>query len=485
MGKGSYPGLSVSPDLKKNLFSPVIATGKGLTLFMDGRKCDLKNGSKVVGTSIRGDDGFYRMMFKPRESEANLTTSMSVWHQRLAHTDVKVIKKMIEEGSVEGIGKFQGEDKGFCEPCVLAKQSRKPFYSTGKTRVDEPGKLIHMDLCEVLSTKSLNGSKYFLLAKDGYSNYRLVRFLKTKEETLEKIKDIIIQVKHETGNKVKSVRTDNGTEFVNKPVMDYFREKEIFMENSTAYCPQQNGFAERENRTVVEAAKGLLFNKNLPKKLWAEGVNTACYLLNRVSSKALGFVTPFERWTGKKPCVKHIRIFGTETYALIPSVHRKKLDEKSKKMILVGFDDSKKGYRLWNQETDKVSVHHDVIFNEEDGAGSGSTEGFLTSDDDDDDEGTKEIIKPVEDASSSRKDQSESDNEYEESLEDEPEKLKRTRTRGAKYKNLPKSSITKRFQRHKDVETSHVTSVCHLMMTEPSSFDEAVTGLEAKQWRRN
>ena len=155
-------------------------------------------------------------------------------------------------------------------------------------------------------------------------------------------------------------------------------------------------------------------------------------------------------------------------------------------MILVGFDDNKKGYRLWDQEQDKVSVHHDVVFNEEEEPGSGSTEGFLTSDDDDDDKETGVIIEPVEDSSnrsSSRKDLSESDNEYEESLENQQEKPKRTWKRGAKYKNLPKSSVTTRAQRQKDVETSHVTSICHLMMTEPSSFDEAVTGLEAKQWR--
>ncbi|OMO54668.1 Zinc finger, CCHC-type [Corchorus capsularis] len=133
---------------------------------------------------------------------------------------------------------------------------------------------------------------------------------------------------------------------------------------TVAYTPQQNGVSERKNRTVLEMARCLLFEKGLPKKLWAKAVNTAVYILNRLTAKAMQQTTPFEAWYGFRPSVKHLKVFGCICYSHVPSVRRDKLDKRSEMGVLVGYSESAKGYRIYNPVTNKVIVSRDVKFDE-------------------------------------------------------------------------------------------------------------------------
>lgn len=110
------------------------------------------------------------------------------------------------------------------------------------------------------------------------------------------------------------------------------------------YTPEQNGVAERKNRTVVEMARSLLLAKGLSNGFWAEAVATSVYLLNLSSTKAVMNRTPFEAWHGTKPSVSHLRVFGCITYALVNSQVRQKLDEKSEKCIFIGYCTRSKAY---------------------------------------------------------------------------------------------------------------------------------------------
>ena len=108
------------------------------------------------------------------------------------------------------------------------------------------------------------------------------------------------------------------------------------------------------NRTLMEKARSMLSGTGLGQEFWAEAVETACYLVNRSPSSALEDKTPHEVWTGKKPSLSDLRIFGCDAYVHVPKEKRTKLDNKSERCIFIGYKDGLKGYKLWNLETRKV-----------------------------------------------------------------------------------------------------------------------------------
>ena len=133
-------------------------------------------------------------------------------------------------------------------------------------------------------------------------------------------------------------------------------------ETSVPRCPEQNGTAERLNRTLLESVKALLADSGLEKKFWAEALNTANYLRNRSATSSLGIFTPFEVYKGFKPNVGHLRRFGCTAYVHIRKEKRDKLDGKSLKCIFFGYSETSKGYRFYNIETDKVFIERTAIF---------------------------------------------------------------------------------------------------------------------------
>lgn len=137
-------------------------------------------------------------------------------------------------------------------------------------------------------------------------------------------------------------------------------------QKTNSYTPEQNGLSERMNQTLVERAKCMLFNANLSKKFWGEAINTAAYLRNRTVCSGLGNKTPIEIWSGKKPDISHLRVFGSTAMVHVPKKKRQKRDKKSIKTILVGYSDVTKGYRLYNPSVSDVIVSRDIVVIEED-----------------------------------------------------------------------------------------------------------------------
>ncbi|GKC11203.1 retrovirus-related pol polyprotein from transposon TNT 1-94 [Tanacetum coccineum] len=156
----------------------------------------------------------------------------------------------------------------------------------------------------------LNHKTYCLVITDDFSRFSWVFFLRTKDETSAILKDFIRQIENQLNQKVKTIRSDNGTEFKNKEVIEFCGIKGIKREYSNARTPQQNGVAERKNRTLIEAARTMLADSFLPNTFWAEAVSTACYVLNRVLVTKPHNKTPYELLTGKIPIISYIRPFG-------------------------------------------------------------------------------------------------------------------------------------------------------------------------------
>lgn len=188
--------------------------------------------------------------------------------------------------------------------------------------------------------------------------------LSSKDESFEAFKKFRALVEKNSKNTIKVFRTDRGGEFSSKQFMTYCENEGITRHFTAPYSPQQNGVVERRNRTIVAMARSFLKEKQLPSNLWGEAARHFVYVLNRLPTRALSEKTPYEVWTGNKPNLSHIRVFGCITHMKQPSVHLGKLDDRSKVTIYLGRESGTKASRLYDPETRKITVSRDVIFEE-------------------------------------------------------------------------------------------------------------------------
>jgi len=182
----------------------------------------------------------------------------------------------------------------------------------------------------------------------------------------------------QSGYKIKVLRTDEGTEFAGE-MGELLKNAGIEHEVTAAYTSKSNGVAERANRTIMDMVRPMLHASGLPLSLWGEAAHTACYLKNRMLTRGLPGITPYEAFTGRKPKVAHLRIFGSACHVHVPPKLRKKLDVRSRKGYLVGFcsDGEYPMYRVWIPQTDRVILARDAIINENEMYGGNGVDSSL------------------------------------------------------------------------------------------------------------
>lgn len=310
------------------------------------------------------------MLFKveppTKMEEANVTaTNLRMWHERLGHIGKRAIRELAKKGLVKGVSMSDKVDF-FCEACQLGKAHRLPFKECVEKVSTKPGEKIHTDVCGPMSVESLGGARYFLTFKDDATGFRHVYFIKHKSDVFDRFKEFAQLIKNKFEKSIKVLRSDNGREFCNAKMDEYLAANGIKKENTAPYTPEQNGKAERDNRTIVESARTMLHSKNLPTFLWAEPINTAVYVLNRSASSGK-IATPYELWVGKKPSLEYLRIFGSEAYVHVPKEFRRKLDVRAKLRVFVGYQDDSANYRVYDADTKKISVSRNVTFHEKTG----------------------------------------------------------------------------------------------------------------------
>ena len=166
----------------------------------------------------------------------------------------------------------------------------------------------------------------------------------------------------QTGRRIKCFRTDNGGEYKSDPFAKICEDEGILRHFTVRSTPQQNGVAERMNRTLLEKVRCMLSNAGLGREFWAEAVTYASHLINRLPSTAIGGKSPLEKWSGN-PAKDYdsLHVFGCIAYY---HVKESKLDPRAKKALFLGITSGIKGYRLWCPETKKIIFSRDVIFDE-------------------------------------------------------------------------------------------------------------------------
>lgn len=265
-----------------------------------------------------------------------------------------------------------GKSTDFCTDCAVGKFPRRSMKKkTVKIPSTERLAIIHSDLVGPLPN-SLGGSKYLLTFTDDYSRKVFVYLLKRKSEVYQKVLNFVQMVETQTGNKLKILQCDNGGEYINNKLIDFFTSKGIILKRTAPYTPEQNGIAERINRTIFDRVRCMLSHAKLDKSFWGEAALTAVYLINKHPTSALNGQIPDELWFNKKVSLNHLRVFGCEAYAHIPKQKRKsKLDPRSKKCILVGYDSFDRSYRLYDfNDPKRVTISSSVTFNENSFPGS-------------------------------------------------------------------------------------------------------------------
>ncbi|GJX03251.1 retrovirus-related pol polyprotein from transposon TNT 1-94 [Tanacetum coccineum] len=287
-----------------------------------------------------------------------------LWHRRLNHLNFGTINDLARKDLVRGLPRLKFEKDHLCSACQLGKSKKFSHKPKSENTNMEVLHTLHMDLCGPMRVQSIKGKKYILVIVDDYSRFTWVKFLRSKDETPEFVINFLKQIQVGLNKTVRYIRTDNGTEFVNQVMSEYYEGVGIFHQKSVPRTPQQNGVVERRNRTLVEAARTMMIFSKAPMFLWAEAVATACYTQNRSLIHTRHNKTPYELVHDKKPDLTFLRVFGALCYPTNDSEDLGKFQAKADIGIFVGYAPSRKGYRIYNKRTRRLMETIHVTFDE-------------------------------------------------------------------------------------------------------------------------
>ncbi|KAI3735349.1 hypothetical protein L6452_14844 [Arctium lappa] len=296
-------------------------------------------------------------------SKASVDES-SLWHRRMCHMNFKTMNKLVKNNLVRGLPSKVFSCDDHCVACLKGKQHKTSHKTKELNTISSCLQLLHMDLFGPTNVMSIGKKSYCLVIVDDYSRFTWVYFLRTKDETSGLIKSFILRIENQTNQKVKIIRSDNGTEFKNLDLNNFCEEKGIERQYSAPRTPQQNGVAERRNRTLIEAARSLLADSKLPITFWAEAVNTACYVQNRVLVVKPKNKTPYELLNKRKPFIGFFKPFGCPCTILNTKSHLGKFDSKADDAFLVGYSSQSKAYRVFNSSSRIIEESDNVKCNE-------------------------------------------------------------------------------------------------------------------------
>jgi hypothetical protein len=351
--------------LEKNLVSISCLEDKGnIIAFMDGKVLSWHKNSSIEDARVIGshEGNMYRLLEQNEEALVHDKVNPNeLWHRRYAHINYQALpflRKM-----VEGIPELKSTHEGICKGCALGKNIKKPF-SIRNNRSKEILDLIHLDVCGLMPVISLGGSLYYVTFIDDYLRKMWLYLLKSKDEVFSKFQEFKAEIENLTNKKIKTLRTYNGGEYTSNEFVAFCKSAWIRRELIFPHNPQQNSVVERKNRSIKEMVKALLNDQGLSMFLWGEAAMTEIYVQNRSPHRILKDMTPEEAFSGKKPNMENLRIFGCPVYSHIPKDKRNKLEPSGKKGIFVRYSDSSKAYRIYILEQHKIEVSRDVTFNE-------------------------------------------------------------------------------------------------------------------------
>ncbi|KAJ9535448.1 hypothetical protein OSB04_un001427, partial [Centaurea solstitialis] len=355
----------IVPSFRRNLISVSCLDKFGYSCLLGNNKVGFYLNSNLVGTgslndklymleTVALDNEVLHYVAKGNKRKLNEDSAI-LWHKRLGHISKQRIQRLINERILNSIDltNFQ-----VCVECIKGKQTNA--RRLGSNRATDVLELIHTDICGPFPTASWNGQRYFITFIDDYSRYGYLYLIHEKSQSLDVFKDFKAEVELQLGKKIKAVRSDRGGEYYGRydgsgeqrpgPFALFLKECGIVPQYTMLGSPRMNGVAERRNRTLKDMVRSMISHTSLPEPLWGEALKTAVYILNRVPSKAVA-KTPYELWTGKKPSLNHLHVWGCPAEARAYNPHEWKLDSRTISCYFVGYPERSRGFKFYNPTT--------------------------------------------------------------------------------------------------------------------------------------
>jgi hypothetical protein len=265
-------------------------------------------------------------------------------HRCLGHISPRAIKDLILHGIVDGIVLTDASKDFECQPCILAKMTKT---SVPKIRQGEQAKEfaeeIHTDLWGPASTATFGGRRYYISFTDDWSRWMTVCLLRQKSEAFRAYKDFTAWVLTQLDRHIKCLHADHGGEYLNEAFITFLDEKGTAWKLTVHDTPEQNGVAERLNRTLIEKVRAMMISCQLPRGLWGEALMHAIWLKNRTWTRALpSSVTPYELVMGDAPTLRDIPEWGSIIW--VHDTLSGKLGIRANKGCWVGYDLNSDGH---------------------------------------------------------------------------------------------------------------------------------------------
>ncbi|KAM1580053.1 hypothetical protein ACFX1Z_041414 [Malus domestica] len=357
------------PHMKHSLLSAyqfIKDNDCSLTLDIHGSSVkDRFTGMTLLRGSVRG--GFFPLQGSSSSNAptsptalVSSSTNVRIWHSRLGHPSSVIFRKVLSTNKVAVQGRSSPDF--FCKDCALAKNHKLPFGTTPSASSTSL-ELLHCDVWGPSPVVSVSGYRYYLLIVDDYSKYSWYFPLKSKSSVFSTFVEFKSYVENTIGNKIKVVRSDSGGEFTSHQFQHFLKLHGILQQFSCPHTPEQNGCVERKHRHLVETARTLLVQSQVPHMFWVEAFSTAIYLINRLPLGGL-LQSPWELLFFTSPDYSRLRVFGCGCYTWLKPYTTSKLDSKSKSCVFLGYSLQHKGYRCLDPLTQRVYISRHVLFDE-------------------------------------------------------------------------------------------------------------------------
>ncbi|KAG7561531.1 Zinc finger CCHC-type superfamily [Arabidopsis thaliana x Arabidopsis arenosa] len=361
------PDVYYVPELTTNLLSLGQLQERKLAILIKDGSCKVfhNDWGLIIHTDMTANRMFVVLAETPEMSCLQTSNEEpNLWHKRFGHLNQQSLENLSKKEMVIGLPQIEKDDS-VCEVCTKGKQHRETFPKQANWRATEKLQLIHTDLCGPIQPNTVGEKRYILSFIDDFSRKTWIYLLSLKSEAFSSFKSFELMVENEARMKIGCLRSDRGGEFTSKEFNEFCAANGIKRQVTAAFTPQQNGVAERRNRTIMNMVRCLLMEKGMPKKFWGEAASWTNHILNRCPTAAVQDKTPQECWTGLKPNVNHFKIFGCIGYAHVPSQKRVKLDDRGLKCVFLGVSEGSKAYKMFDPVTKTVVVSRDVVFDEE------------------------------------------------------------------------------------------------------------------------
>lgn len=289
---------------------------------------------------------------------ANVISDVALWHVRLGHLPFSAMQNL-------AFISFPSTSPYICPVCPKARQNRLPF-PVSSIKSKRIFKLIHIDTWGPFRSSTHDGYNYFLTIVDYFSRGTWTFLLKTKSNAFPVLRDFLAMVERQFELKVKRIRSDNALELGRgSQETKFLLSQGILHERSCVATPQQNGVVERKHKHLLEIARGLFFQANLPIQYWGECILTATHLINRLPSKAIVGKTPYEILFGTPPLYSHLKVFGCLCFVSTLSHGRDKFQSRARECIFLGYPFGHKGYKVMELASRIIFISRDIKFHED------------------------------------------------------------------------------------------------------------------------